>query len=385
VEILELRGEAGEQAGEQGGELVLWAGRGWPQASLGRVWCRAGVGGHAAYTLESGEPVILEDLAVEDRFEEDSPLREAGAVSGVTVRIAGRDGPWGVLGAHDRQPRRFSRDDASFLQAVANVVTASTERQRMEEELARSQREVALRATRERLRRAERLASLGTLAAGIAHEINNPANSILMTAEAARLASPPPELDQALAAIIEESERCGRIVNKVLDFARARPMEQRVENLNAVVEQAAATARRYLKGGQARIDLRLDSDLPPVRINATEMEQVFINLFQNAVDAAPDGMVDITVVTSTLEDGRVRLTVSDSGPGMAPEVARQVFDPFFSTRRERGGTGLGLSMVHGIVEEHGGSIDVESKEGHGSTFVIELPPAAPPVAGPEET
>ncbi|HEX2252272.1 MAG TPA: CheR family methyltransferase [Thermoanaerobaculia bacterium] len=367
VEVLELRADAGE--------LVLWAGRGWPDERLGRAWCRADAGGQAAYTLASAEPVIVEDLAEEDRFDEGCPLRDAGATSGMTVLIPGRDGAWGVFGAHDRRPRRFSRDDVVFLQAVANVVTASTERQRMEEELARSQREVALRATRERLRRAERLASLGTLAAGIAHEINNPANSILMTAEAARMSGPPPELDQALTVIIEESERCGRIVNKVLDFARARPMEQAVEDLNEVVEQAAVIARKYLKGGRAQIGLRLAPDLPPVRMNVTEMEQVLINLFQNAVDAARSDEVEVTVATAPAEDGRVRLTVTDSGTGMGPDVARQVFDPFFSTRRERGGTGLGLSLVHSIVEEHGGTIDLESEEGRGATFVIELPAA----------
>jgi signal transduction histidine kinase len=255
----------------------------------------------------------------------------------------------------------------------------------MVQELARSERELALKTAAERLRRAERLAAIGTLAAGIAHEINNPVNSILVTAEAARLAAAGEggraALERALRVIEAEAERCGRIVRNVLGLARDEHSDKEVADCNAIVRAAVEMAHKYARSRGARIDLDLDLDSLPVLASAVDLQQVLLNLIQNAVDAAENGEVTIAVATRRGGDGEVVLTVADDGPGMAPEVRDRVFDPFFSTRRSKGGTGLGLSLAHGIVAEHGGSIGVESEPGKGARFSIVLPPAREERAG----
>ena len=359
-----------------GGEaLLLRAGAGWHDGLVGTAEVPAGADSQAGYTLASAVPVVVEDLAADDRFRGPKLLTDHGVVSGLSVIIRGPHGPWGVFGVHTRRRRVFTRDDVHFLQAVANVVGAALERQRVAEELSASRHELTLKVAQERLRRAERLASIGTLAAGIAHEINNPVNSILVNAEAALLERGGDGWDTraALERIVGEAVRCGRIVRDVLDFARAEHTEKTRHDLNQAVAAGLERCRRFLEDPPP-VDLDLGEGLPEVLVSPLELEQVLVNLLRNAQHAARGDDLRVEIATRAA-GGRARLTVGDNGRGMPPEIAARVFDPFFSTRRRDGGTGLGLSLVHSIVEEHGGTIDVLSRPGAGTTFVIELPPA----------
>ncbi len=227
----------------------------------------------------------------------------------------------------------------------------------------------------EQLRQAERLASIGTLAAGIAHEINNPVGGILLSAEGAwdELTSTGDRTYVAtcLKEIMEDAKRCGRIIQSILRFARQQPTEKWPNDVNALVRRAVHLTREAVSRRGGDLSVQLAPDLPEVALNPTEFEQVLINLIQNAVEAG--GTNTRVVIQSQRHEVGVRLRVIDNGPGMTPSQLAHVFDPFFTTRQQTGGTGLGLSVVHGIVAAHGGHISVDSAPQQGTTFTIELP------------
>lgn len=356
-------------------EFLLRAGVGWEPGLVGKERVSGGKHSQAGYSLTVEEPVIVEDLSTESRFHGPELLNQHGVTSGVSVLIMAREGPWGVFGVHTRDKRLFSEDDVHFIQSVTNVVTATLERRRMEDQLRRSEAELAAKVTQERLRRAERLASVGTLAAGIAHEINNPVSSILMTAESAlavdgRLQDAD-QIRDDFRIIAEEAERCGEIVKNVLNFAREDVADKELQDLDDLVQRAVDLVAKFAQQAGARLDVDLAGDLPPLYLSSTEVEQVVVHLLRNAVENGGEGLR--VEVTTARHGDRVRLTVRDDGPGIPTDHQSYVFDPFFTTRRDAGGTGLGLSVVHAIVHEHGGSIHVDSKPGRGTELDIDWP------------
>lgn len=260
----------------------------------------------------------------------------------------------------------FSMEECSLVRTVAEHVGHVIERRRATD---------ALDASRDQLLQAERLASVGTLSAGIAHEINNPIGMMLLAAQSAMRLKDHPDGDEvvtrALKSVIDNAKRCGRIVTSLLQFARQEPTEKWPGDLNPIVERAVELIADYIDGQRTKVTLDLGQDLPQVQANPLEIEQVLINLIRNAAEADEAG-VEVRISTTRTAQG-VRLAVQDNGPGMTAEQRTHLFDPFFTTRRNRGGTGLGLSIVHGIISQHRGTIRVESRLGYGSTFIIDLP------------
>jgi signal transduction histidine kinase len=225
------------------------------------------------------------------------------------------------------------------------------------------------KATADRLQHAERLASIGTLAAGIAHEINNPIGGIQLAAQAALNAKDKDAHALALADIMREAELCGRIVDNVLTFAREAASEKHLSDFNDVVRRAATLARARVEPQGVKLELSCAEQLPKIELNETELEQAICNLIQNACEARARNVVLQTAHTN----GYVRLTVEDDGIGMSAEQKSHIFEPFYTTRRGRGGTGLGLSITHGIVEDHAGTIEVESVRGLGTKMILNFP------------
>ena len=232
--------------------------------------------------------------------------------------------------------------------------------------------------------RAERLASVGTLAAGIAHEINNPLGAMLVTTELGRrrldseLLSKE-QMGTLLDAVAEQIERCSKIVEGVLKFASNETTARSVGSLNPIADQSKDLIR--FKAAKRNIEITVHeskSTEPLANINETEIGQVIVNLLANAVDASPDGSrIDLYIRTT---NDRVILSVVDNGSGMTPETEMAVFDPFFTSKRESGGNGLGLSMSHRIIENHNGEIWIEkTAPQQGTTFSFWLPliPAQP--------
>jgi two-component system NtrC family sensor kinase len=224
----------------------------------------------------------------------------------------------------------------------------------------------------ENLRRSERLASIGTLAAGLAHEINNPLGLIALEVHhALRSADDQAAVTESLLEIKGCVKRCARIVKSVLQFAREETTEKWPEALNEIAEHARDLTREAAVRHGVAVELCLDDELPLVVMNPTEMEQVFVNLIHNAIHASERG--GRVVIETRLLAGGVRVVVRDEGCGMAEADREKAFDPFYTTRSLQGGTGLGLSTCHGIVTELGGSIVIESSEGAGTAVLVELP------------
>jgi signal transduction histidine kinase len=229
------------------------------------------------------------------------------------------------------------------------------------------------RRAEDRLRRSERLAALGTLAAGLAHEINNPLQAILLSAQLtssrADHCQQPACSAAAMREIIDQSTRCSRIVRNMLRFVRDEPTQKWPTQLNAIVQRSVGVARSY----GCQFDCVLTLTRRPTRIlaNPTQIEQVLVNLIKNASEAGA-GNIRLDVATECI-NGSVRLTVDDNGPGISSADLPHVFDPFFSTKRGQGGTGLGLTLVHVIIAEHGGRIAIEPRSSGGTRVTIDLP------------
>jgi two-component system, NtrC family, sensor kinase len=220
--------------------------------------------------------------------------------------------------------------------------------------------------------RAEKLASIGRLAAGVAHEINNPLTGVLTFSHLMR---EKPNMDdqdrEDLDLIIRETTRAADIVRGLLDFARERPVLMERLDLNEVVRRTVRLIANQKKFEKIDIEELLLEDLPEVHGDMNQLQQVLLNLALNACSAMPSGG-RLTIRTMVADD-RVLLKISDTGCGIKAEHLDRIFEPFFTTQDVGKGTGLGLSVSHGIIEQHGGDLEVESREGEGSTFSIYLP------------
>jgi two-component system, NtrC family, sensor kinase len=238
----------------------------------------------------------------------------------------------------------------------------------------------------ERLQQASRLADVGQLAAGVAHEINTPLASIALRAEALLrqvddpgLAAQPAfeKFPRYLRAVDEEIFRCKKIIGALLDFSRSRPPEVRSTDLNALCENAADLLGHQMRLKQVRLDLRLEPDLPRLQADEGQLRQVLVALLMNALDASTaSGAVR---VETAREGDAVRLLVADDGAGISPENLDKVFTPFFTTKPPGRGTGLGLAVCHGVVTAHGGKIELTSEVGRGTrvSVLLPVPEAAP--------
>ncbi|MDC0935485.1 PAS domain-containing protein [Pirellulales bacterium] len=225
------------------------------------------------------------------------------------------------------------------------------------------------------LRRSDRLASTGTLAAGIAHEINNPISAAWTAAETIlRIQGKPNSnvlIEEALHAIISSVQRCDKIIQNVLRFSRSQPSDMSPHNINEVVQRGGDMARDYAKQNNVGLVYQLTDDLPQPTINAVEIQQVVVNLLHNAIEANQD-LAEITVSTAAVGDA-VSFSVKDGGRGISEVELPQVFDPFYTARPGGRGVGLGLSIAHGIVEDHRGTIEMSSEIGKGTTATVKLP------------
>lgn len=221
----------------------------------------------------------------------------------------------------------------------------------------------------EQLQRSARLAALGHLTAGVAHEMRNPLGIIRGTAQImAQEYSHVPGLAEDVAVIMEQADRQNRVIRELLDFARPAPPLMQEINLNAILESVLSFSRKFLEQNQVNLVTQLSPDLPQVQADGEKIKQVFLNLLLNAVEAMPTGGT-ITIETSATQDG-VAVSFGDTGPGISPEARLHLFDPFYTTKSD--GTGLGLAICHQIVTMHGGSIEVETGD-RGSVFRVSLP------------
>jgi len=271
--------------------------------------------------------------------------------------------------------------------------------QRLETKVA--ERTEELRAAHRKLRQTDRLASLGQLAASVAHEINNPVSGVLnLSMLMQRIMKDDgiprervPEFRKYLGQVVQETSRVGRIVSDLLSFSRRSKPQRAPADLNRIVTATLSLVSPKLRLANVTVDEDLAPDLPPVRCDHSQIQQVILNLVLNGAEASqPRAERRLTVRTRRSADGAaVTIAVQDNGDGVRPEYLTRIFDPFFTTKPEGKGVGLGLAVSYGIVEAHGGDIAVASKPGEGATFTVTLPLAGnaeepqPLLAGAERT
>jgi two-component system NtrC family sensor kinase len=231
-----------------------------------------------------------------------------------------------------------------------------------------------LQETRGQLLQSERLASLGRLSAGIAHEINNPLTGVLLCGSTVLddLPADDPRREH-LQVVVQETTRCRDIIRSLLDFARQRVPQKSAVRVAEVVDRAVRIVRNQASIGHIEIHYTPPAEctVPPLFVDAGQIQQVLLNLLLNAVDAMSRGGT-IMISCSEVDGGFAELRVTDTGVGIPPENLSRLFEPFFSTKGVKG-NGLGLAVSWGIVEQHGGTLRVESEVGRGTTFFVRLP------------
>ncbi len=336
--------------------------------------------------LDTGRPIIVNDVKADPRFRP-YPIPIA---SMLTVPLKGRgpdgEGTLGALNAANRlDGQGFSAGDLKLVATLAGLAGAALENALLVASLQRTNRELQ-EANRRILDQqaamvhAEKLSSLGRMAAGIAHELRNPLAVILGRAQIALTklkqgqVIPPDQLQHTLAKIEEQTQRAERIIQSLSAYAREGTTEMASVNLHDLITDVLELVRPQVKMNQIEVRMDFATDLPPVRGSRDQLLQVFINLVVNAAQAMPEGG-SVALSARGLPGGAVRVTVADTGCGIPPENLPKIFDPFFTTKPAGEGTGLGLSIIHGIIEGHGGSIEVASEVGRGTTFTLQFPAA----------
>jgi len=353
-----------------GKALRLRAGVGWKEGVVGSATVGADANSQAGYTLLSAGPVIVEDLRREARFTGPPLLRDHGVVSGMSVIIGGREQPWGVLGAHTSRRRDFTKDDIQFLQAVANIIGHGIQRERAEVERER------LRQLEAELAHINRVSMMGEMAASLAHEIKQPIAAAVSNAEACLqwLDRDQPdllELHEAATETVKEARRAAEIITRIGSFFRKERARHEALDINELIYEMVLLVRQEAMHRSISLRTQLGTNLSKVSADRVQLQQVLMNLMLNGIEAMKDTTGELTVQSQQDEDGRVLISVSDTGVGLPAENADKIFDAFFTTKPQ--GTGMGLAITRSIIESHGGRLWARPNAGRGTTFYFTLP------------
>jgi two-component system NtrC family sensor kinase len=263
-----------------------------------------------------------------------------------------------------------SKDECGELAVVFNqmIENVKTSREQLEKTVE------TLKSTQNQLIQSEKLSGIGEFVAGVAHELNNPLTSVMGFAEILQQSEVNEQHRRFLDMIFKSAKRCQKIVASLLSFARKHQPERKVLSVNAVLESAIEIVQYQLRTSNIELVTAFDPNLPPTLIDQHQMQQVFLNIINNARQAMEGRQIRGRIcITSQVVDGRVRIIFQDNGPGISPDNLKKLFVPFFTTKEVGKGTGLGLSICYGIVTEHGGTITPQSKHGEGASFTIDLP------------
>jgi PAS domain S-box-containing protein len=342
------------------------------------------------YTVaRRGEPIIVPDFRTHPLFAS-APPDWVGAIAGLPLKIGQR--VVGVMNVARPEPGSFSEAQLRVLRLLADQAAIAIENARLHEDL-QAQLD-ALRHTQTRLVQSEKLAAIGELVAGVAHELNNPLTSIIGFAQLLQHGQVDGQSQQDLDKIVAQARRAASIVRGLLDFARQYPPERKPVQVNDVLDRTLDLLAYELRTGNIEWTTHYAPDLPPTMADPQQLQQVFVNLVHNACQAMSEthGRGHLTIA-SALEHPAflnnqhraqpvIRIIIQDDGPGISPGILPHIFNPFFTTKPPGEGTGLGLAVCHGIVSEHGGHIWAEAAQAPdgspgGATFFVELPVIPP--------
>jgi len=343
------------------------------------------IGGITGHVFETGEGILVNDVLQDVRYH---PIK--GWQAGAEMCVAIRDGTkiLGIIDVESSSRNAFTQNDFIALESLAgilaSVITSADQYQRLQitiNQLRAMQVELhdrmeAQRSAENRLIQAAKLAAVGEMAAGIAHELNNPLTSVTGFSELV-MENLPPETEayKDMELVLKEARRARDVVRRLLDFARQSESVRANASLNEVIEDVVALSRHLIKTSGVELKLSLQAELPWVSMDSNQMKQVMLNLVHNALQAMPDGG-ELELKSETVSRNNragVMVSVSDTGVGIPQAEQARIFEPFYTTKGHQGGTGLGLSVTYGIITDHGGQIDVESRAGAGSKFMVWMP------------
>ncbi|WKZ38775.1 MAG: GAF domain-containing protein [Anaerolineales bacterium] len=341
-----------------------------------------GITGHV---LRSGESMLINDTTQDKLYK---PITGWAARSEVCVAVKDGSRILGLIDVESRDQNAFTHNDLIAMEALAgilaSVVSSANQYQKLQQtvrqlratEIELNARMEAQRSAENRLVQAAKLAAVGEMAAGIAHELNNPLTTVTGFSELVLDETPADSSHRKeLEMVLHEARRASAVVRRLLDFSRQGERLRTSADLNEIVHDVVALTRHLIQNSNVSLHLTLGEGLPWVLIDTDQMKQVLLNLIHNALQAMRNGG-ELTISTrqvSREERSWIVMSVIDSGSGIPLEDQSRIFEPFFTTRGSRGGTGLGLSVTYGIVADHGGTIEVISNPGKGSTFAVWLP------------
>jgi signal transduction histidine kinase/HAMP domain-containing protein len=369
----------------EGEYLIIWKTLGGKKKELIPKIEKLKIGkeGIMGWVAGNGKPLLVPDVSKDPRYfliEELSKTK-----SEVCVPIISQGKVIGDLDVQSDKVDAFSLNDLDLLQSIASQIAIALANAKLFEELKKAYNN--LKNTEAQLIQQEKMASVGQLAAGVAHELNNPLGGILGYSQLAleRVSKKSVKdlneedltvYSQYLKDIIQQSQRSKAIVQNLLKFARASTKDVfKPIDVNSILEDTFSFTRHHLEMGNIKLINNLSPSLTEIMGNATQLQQVFTNIILNALQAMPQGG-DLKVSTDLIDEKpqkMIQITFSDTGYGIPKENLDKVFEPFFTTKEVGEGTGLGLSVSYGIIKDHKGEILVESEVGKGSTFIISIP------------
>ncbi len=343
------------------------------------------VDGVTGRVSQTGESFLSNDTTSEKLYK---PLKGWDAHSEICVALKDGENILGIIDVESREQNAFTHDDLIAMESLAGilaaVISSANQYQKLQEsirqlratEVELNARMEAQRSAENRLIQAAKLAAVGEMAAGVAHELNNPLTTVTGFSELILGELPPDSVHrEELEMVLREAKRASQVVRRLLDFSRQGEHLRASGDLNEVVADVIALTKHLIQTSEVDLVLELDKDLPWVSIDNNQIKQVLLNLIHNALQAMPKGgKLKVSTYPAKREDRNwVVMVVKDSGVGIPSDDQDRIFEPFFTTKGNRGGTGLGLSVTYGIITDHGGTIEVISEPEQGSSFTVWLP------------
>ncbi|MBI5354284.1 MAG: GAF domain-containing protein [Chloroflexi bacterium] len=343
------------------------------------------VDGVMSHVSKTGESILVNDTRQDQLYK---PLKGWEARSEICVALKDGETILGIIDVESLKENAFTQNDLMAMESLAgilaSVITSANQYQKLQETILQLQlTEVDLKAHMEAQRLAEnrllqsaKLAAVGEMAAGVAHELNNPLTTVVGFSEIIlEELQKDSEHREEMEMVLHEARRASEVVRRLLDFSRQGERVRASADLNEVVQDVIALTRHLIKNHGSTLSLELDEKLPWVFMDRNQMKQVLLNLIHNALQAMPNGgaLLVSTMSAQRNEHNWAVMSVKDTGTGISQEDISRIFEPFFTTKADRGGTGLGLSVTFGIVSDHGGTVEVASELGQGATFAVWLP------------
>jgi two-component system, NtrC family, sensor kinase len=315
-------------------------------------------------TCDHHGPIIIRDVPRDTRVQYPREAQEEGIRMMMDLPLILANDVVGLVRIFFAEARDFSEEELEFAEAIAEECSYAIDKARLIERQRIEYQHLASKT--------EKLSSLGRLAAGIAHEINNPLGGILLygTNLIKKIPKEGP-LHEGLEVIINETMRCKHIIQDLLEFSRDRPPSKAMANINDIIEKTLSILENEFRLKHVDVKKDLLKEMPDIFLDASQLGQVFVNLLINAIEAIQVSGAVIIRSRVGPDRERVRVEIADTGCGIAPEHMAKIFEPFFSTKPK--GTGLGLAVSYGIIQNHQGTIWATSQPGQGTCFTLELP------------